>query len=91
MLPGVIGDSYSYGTFLEYPCCGGMVGLAPTRYLSDEFVTDVSRFYSKHQTVFSKVSNRLDSAGYRICRSSKLTKKKRGSSQVYDALIYVSL
>ena len=55
ILPGVIGRSYSYGTFVEYPCCGGMAGLVPTRYLSDEFVTDVETCYNECQTVWTKV------------------------------------
>lgn len=54
VLAGVVRRSYSYGVFVEFP--NGLVGLAPLKYLSDEYITSTSDVYQDRQTVLAKVS-----------------------------------
>lgn len=53
VLVGVVKRVYSYGVFIEFP--NGLVGLAPLKYLSDEYITDTVGVYGDRQTVFAKV------------------------------------
>ena len=54
LLPGVIKKSFTYGCFVDFP--NSMVGLAPVRYLKDEFISDSSGIFSDKSTVIAKVS-----------------------------------
>jgi rRNA biogenesis protein RRP5 len=53
ILPGVVKRIYSYGCFIEFP--NGLIGLAPIRLLSDDFISDAAGIYKPMQTVIAKV------------------------------------
>ncbi|XP_061888969.1 protein RRP5 homolog isoform X2 [Entelurus aequoreus] len=60
---GWIKNIMDYGVFVEFP--NGLVGLAPTSTMSDEFISDTRTTFQLGQTVIAKVSN-LDEEKKRI-------------------------
>lgn len=44
----------SYGCFVEFP--HGLIGLAPNKYLRDEFTLDPAQFFQQGQTVLARVT-----------------------------------
>ena len=65
VLVGVIKRVYSYGVFIEFP--NGLVGLAPLKYLSDEYITETNGVYGDRQTVFAKVIILLFIITFTLC------------------------
>lgn len=53
VLPGFIRKTMAYGCFVELP--NNLSGLAPTKYLSDEFMSEASGLYQEAQSVMAKV------------------------------------
>ena len=53
VVPGYIKKQYSYGSFVQLP--HGLVGLAPIKYLKDEFISDATSVFRDMQTVLAKV------------------------------------
>lgn len=54
IIPGSIKKHYSYGSFVQFP--HGLSGLAPIKYIKDEFISDGSSVFAKWQTVLAKVT-----------------------------------
>ena len=53
ILTGFIKKAMPYGCFVEFP--HHMSGLAPTKYLSDEFLSNAAGLYQEMQSVRAKV------------------------------------
>lgn len=53
VVPGCIKKHYSYGSFVLFS--HSLVGLAPTKYIADEFVSEGSDVFKEWQTVVAKV------------------------------------
>lgn len=54
ILTGFIKKIMSYGCFVEFP--HGLIGLAPNKYLRDEFTLDPAQFFQQGQTVLARVT-----------------------------------
>ena len=52
--PGFVKKLMAYGCFVEFPC--GISGLAPLKFLTDEFISSPTGVYEETQTVWAKVS-----------------------------------
>lgn len=52
--PGFVKKVMPYGCFVEFPC--GVSGLAPLKFLTDEFISSPTGVYEESQTVWAKVS-----------------------------------
>ena len=61
ILPGFIRRTMPYGCFVEFPY--NLSGLAPTKYLSDELLSDASGVYQEAQSVMAKVIYRDGGGG----------------------------
>ena len=69
VVPGYIKKQYSYGSFVQLP--HGLVGLAPIKYLKDEFISDATSVFRDMQTVLAKVKySTLQSCLYGVCPTS---------------------
>ncbi|XP_013409500.1 protein RRP5 homolog isoform X4 [Lingula anatina] len=53
LLPGVIHKVMDYGVFVD--TCNALIGLAPTKFMSDKRVADASSLYKVGQSVIAKV------------------------------------
>jgi hypothetical protein len=53
MQPGFVRNSQPYGCFVDFP--HQLSGLAPLKYLSDQYVSRPSEVYQEMQTVWAKV------------------------------------
>ena len=51
--PGVVKKLMAYGCFVEFP--HGISGLAPLKFLTDEFISSPTGVYGEMQTVWAKV------------------------------------
>ena len=51
--PGFVKKLMPYGCFVEFPC--GISGLAPLKFLTDEFISSPTGIYEESQTVWAKV------------------------------------
>ena len=51
--PGFVKKVMPYGCFVEFPC--GISGLAPLKFLTDEFLSSPTGVYEESQTVWAKV------------------------------------
>ena len=58
--PGCVKKLMDYGCFVEFP--HGISGLAPLKFLTDEFISSPAGIYEEMQTVWAKVST-LAAAG----------------------------
>ena len=61
ILPGFIRKTMPYGCFVEFP--HNLSGLAPTKYLSDELLSDASGVYQDGQSVMAKVNVHWEGRG----------------------------
>lgn len=52
VVAGFVKKSMSYGCFVELP--HNLSGLAPSKYLTDEFISDAGSLYSDTQSVLAK-------------------------------------
>lgn len=51
--PGFVKKLMAYGCFVEFP--HGISGLAPLKFLTDEFISSPTGVYGETQTVWAKV------------------------------------
>ena len=51
--PGCVKKLMPYGCFVEFP--HGITGLAPLKFLTDEFISSPTGVYEEMQTVWTKV------------------------------------
>ena len=51
--PGVVKKVMPYGCFVEFP--HGISGLAPLKFLTDQFISSPTGVYGEMQTVLTKV------------------------------------
>lgn len=54
--PGFIRNLQPYGCFVDFP--HQLTGLAPIKYLSDQFVSQPSEVYQETQSVLAKVAGK---------------------------------
>ena len=69
-MPGFIKKVMPYGCFVEFP--HNLSGLAPSKYLTDEFISDPMGLYKETQSVQAKVSECTSEGGREVCVSLAL-------------------